>query len=191
MVEKYFGGVLPAPVSFGEHDAEIKELLVAIAPQVEERMDALDFSQALEEIWKGIRRLNKYIDETMPWVLGKEGDTDRLSTVLYNLTDGLRIISTLLLPFMEGTALKMKEQLGLSELRYEDVTVFGTTPAGSTLKKTENMFPRLDIDKELVRLDEANQKLIAERKKKKNSRKKKLKPKRARRLRSTIFRKWK
>lgn len=174
MVEKYFGGVLPAPVSFGEHDAEIKELLVAIAPQVEERMDALDFSQALEEIWKGIRRLNKYIDETMPWVLGKEGDTDRLSTVLYNLTDGLRIISTLLLPFMEGTALKMKEQLGLSELRYEDVTVFGTTPAGSTLKKTENMFPRLDIDKELVRLDEANQKLIAERKKEKEQPKEKV-----------------
>lgn len=169
MVEKYFGGTLPEAGREEDPDAEIRDLLTQIAPVVEARMEELDFSQALEEIWKGIRRLNKYIDETMPWVLGKEGDTDRLGTVLYHLTDGLRIISTLLLPFMEQTAKKMQEQLGLSELRYEDVETFGKTPAGITLKKTENMFPRLDIDKELVRLTDANQKLIDARKKEKSA----------------------
>lgn len=167
MVEKYFDGQLPAPGPQGEFDEDMIATVIGIAPRVEERMDALDFSQALEEIWKGIRRMNKYIDETMPWVLGKEGETERLGTVLYNLTDGLRIVSTLLLPFMEQTAKKMKEQLGLAELRYDQVTRFGLTPAGISLEKTENMFPRLDVEKELVRLTEANQQLIDERKKEK------------------------
>lgn len=167
MVEKYFGGTLPAPGPEEAIDSQLKDLLTGIAPQVEARMEELDFSQALEEIWKGIRRMNKYIDETMPWILGKEGNTERLATVLYNLTDGLRISSTLLLPFMETTARKMSEQLGLSELHYEETTQFGITPAGVTLKKTENMFPRLDIKKELDTLTQANDALIETRKKEK------------------------
>lgn len=169
MVEKYFGGTLSAPEEAGAFDEEIRELLTAIAPKVEAHMDALDFSQALEEIWKGIRRLNKYIDETMPWVLGKDGNTARLATVLYHLTDGLRIISTLLVPFMQQTAEKMKTQLGLQELSYEQATEFYIAKAGSTLRKTENIFPRLDLKKEIERLTDENQKLMDQRKKQKKA----------------------
>ncbi len=165
MVEKYFDGTIPAPVTKTELDAEVEALLTGIADLVEDRMAVLDFSQALEEIWKGIRRLNKYIDETTPWILGKEGETDRLSAVMYLLCDGLRIIATLLKPFMEQTALTMQTQLGLPNLSYEQVREFGVTKPGTIVKKSENMFQRLDVPKEIERLTLANDSLIEERKK--------------------------
>lgn len=164
MVEKYYEGVVPAMQKTEPVDAEVQELLTGIAAQVEDRMEVLDFSQALEEIWKGIRRLNKYIDETTPWILGKEGDDERLSTVMYVLTDGLRIIATLLKPFMETTANSMQTQLGGVALSYDEVATFGVTPVGTKVQKTENMFQRLDVPKEIERLSEANQTLIDERK---------------------------
>lgn len=165
MVEKYFDGSIPAPQERQPIDEEVENLLTGIRSRVEEFMDVLDFSQALEEIWKGIRRLNKYIDETTPWILGKEGDTKRLSSVLYLLCDGLRIVATLLKPFMEGTSRLMQAQLGIGELRYEDVTRFGVIPVGTEVKKAENMFQRLDVPKEIERLNNANQALIEERRK--------------------------
>lgn len=165
MVEKYFDGKVPAPIKKTELDAEVEALLTGIADRVEERMAVLDFSQALEEIWKGIRRLNKYIDETTPWILGKEGETDRLSAVMYLLCDGLRIIATLLKPFMEQTALTMQKQLGLQDLFYEQVREIGCTEPGADVSKSENMFQRLDVPKEIERLTLANDSLIEERKK--------------------------
>ena len=130
-------------------------------------MDKLNFSQALEEIWK-LRRTNKYVDETMPWVLDKEKKTERLNTVLYNLSESLRIISILIKPYMEKTSLEIRKQLGLeNEAVWEDAKSWGLLPIGIEVKKGNIIFPRLDIKKELVRLDEANQKLIDERAKKK------------------------
>lgn len=169
MVEKYFDGVVPERNKRQDPDEEVETLLTAIAPKFEKYMDVLDFSQALEEIWTGIRRLNKYIDETTPWILGNEGDTERLSTVLYTLTDGLRIVSTLIRPFMENTADRMLKQLGIDAPAYEDATTFGVYPAGTKVQKTENIFQRLDLEKEVVRLQEANQALIDARKKEKEN----------------------
>src|SRR5699024_10125745 len=103
MVEKYKGGILPKPIKEEEIDRELIELAGNTGTKVENYMDKLNYSQALEEIWKLIRRTNKYIDETRPWILAKD-DTERLDTVLYNLAESIRIIGLLLRPFMERTS---------------------------------------------------------------------------------------
>ncbi|MCG4586065.1 methionine--tRNA ligase, partial [Anaerosalibacter bizertensis] len=96
MVEKYNGGSIPEPIKPGEFDEDLKELAINVADIVEAKMDKLNFSGALEEIWKLIRRTNKYIDETTPWILAKEENSERLDTVLYNLCESLRITSILI-----------------------------------------------------------------------------------------------
>lgn len=166
MVEKYNEGTIPSPVKPGEYDDSLKEIGVNVASKVEQYMDKLNFSLALEEIWKLIRRTNKYIDETMPWVLAKEEDKARLDTVLYNLTEALRIISILIKPFMEKTTVEIRRQLGLNEeALWNDGKTWGLIQPGTKVARGPAIFPRLEIEKELVRLNDANQKLIEERSK--------------------------
>ena len=137
-------------------------------------MDKLNYSQALEEIWKLIRRTNKYIDETRPWILAKE-NKERLDTVLYNLAESIRIIGLLLNPFMERTSKEILSQLGLDKnINWEDGKTWGKIKVGTKVKRGEILFPRLEIDKELKRLEEANEKLIEKRSKKKVKEKKEL-----------------
>lgn len=167
MVEKYFGGEIPAPNKTEAIDEELIDVAKHTIGEVEKYIDDMAFSSVLESIWKLIRRTNKYIDETEPWVLGKNEDTERLSTVLYNLMESLRIVNILIYPFITDTALKIKEQIGQDEINWEDAREFGLTKAGTKVKKTENLFPRLDIQKEVVRLSEENQKLIEKRKQEK------------------------
>lgn len=167
MVEKYFGGEIKAPVIKEPVDDELISMAEGTILEVEKHIDELSFNNALESIWKLIRRTNKYIDETTPWILGKEENYDRLSTVLYNLVDTLRIVNILISPFITDTAKKIQVQIGLKDLNWEDARKFGLTETGTIVKKTENLFPRLDINKELKRLTEANTKLIEERKKEK------------------------
>ncbi|WP_132994875.1 methionine--tRNA ligase [Sporanaerobacter acetigenes] len=173
MVEKYNDGLIPEALKSGEFDDELKELAINIPEKVEEHMDKLDFSGALEEIWKLIRRTNKYIDETTPWVLAKEGDSERLNTVLYNLCESLRITSILIRPFMERTSDEIRRQLGFSDknISWDDGKVWGQIPVGQKVNRGNPIFPRLDIKKELERLDEANSKLIEERNAKKGKQK--------------------
>lgn len=166
MIQKYNDGVIPSPAVEEEIDKSLKDMAVSIAPKVEEYMDQLNFSQALEEIWKLIRRTNKYIDETTPWILGSEGRKDRLDTVLYNLTESLRIITILIKPFMEKTSLEIRRQLGIDgEILWEDSKVWGKLEVGGKVGDRKIIFPRLDIQKELQKLNEANEKLIIERSK--------------------------
>ena len=119
-------------------------------------MDAFQFSSALTEIWRLIARTNKYIDETMPWVLCKdEANRPRLATVMYNLCESLRIISILITPFMPETAPKIQQQLGISGdcVRYEAAASWGETPTGAVVQKGETLFPRIDVDKEIEALN--------------------------------------
>lgn len=168
MVEKYFNGEVKAPVIKEPVDDELISLAENTVNEVEKYIDELSFNNALESIWKLIRRTNKYIDETTPWVLGKEENYDRLSTVLYNLVDTLRIVNILISPFITDTAKKIQIQIGLKDLNWEDSRKFGLTEVGTIVKKTENLFPRLDINKELKRLNFENEKLIEKRKKEKS-----------------------
>ena len=163
MVEKYNEGQLVSPDREEEIDGSLVEIAINAAEKVEDSMDRLDYSQALEEIWKLIRRTNKYIDETTPWVLIKE-DKARLDTVLYNLVESIRIISILINPFMENTSKLILDQLGLgSDIDWEDAKRWGLMEVGTKVKRGDVLFPRLDIEKELVRHNEANERLIEER----------------------------
>ena len=156
MVEKYFGGTLPTERAEGEFDAELTEVVKNMPAQVTKAMDDLLLPQALAEIFKGIQRANKYIDETAPWVLAKdEANRPRLAGVLYNLCETLRFAATLLQPFMPSTAPKIAEQLGLAgmtlsydSLEYGKVSTY-------TVYKGEALFPRIDVQKELEELAKA------------------------------------
>lgn len=163
MVEKYKDGILPSPIKKEEIDESLIQIAINAAGNVEKNMDKLNYSQALEEIWKLIRRTNKYIDETTPWILAKE-DKDRLGTVLYNLVESIRIVSILINPFMENTSKLILAQLGLKEkVNWEDAKEWGKMKIGAKIERGDVLFPRLDIEKELVRHNEANEKLIEER----------------------------
>lgn len=155
MIEKYNGGVLPAAKALGEFDQDLKEIAIGAAAKVEANMDKFAFSQALEEIWIVVRRTNKYIDETMPWVLAKDEATkDRLDTVLHNLAEAIRIISVLIYPFMHTTSKEIRKQLGIwyADVEWKDAFTFEMMN-GETVKKGEPIFPRLDIEKELEELE--------------------------------------
>ncbi len=153
MIEKYFGGVLPAPGEAAAPDGELIALAEAALPEVEKKMDEFQFSLALTEIWKLISRCNKYIDETMPWALAKdEGKKGRLATVLYNLAEAARIISVLIAPVMTKTPAKIQAALGVPEelATLESIRHFGGIRPGSPVKKMELLFPRIDIEAELA-----------------------------------------
>lgn len=164
MIEKYNDGEIKSSSNKEEIDNSLKELALSRADKVEEYMDKLNFSMALEEIWKLVRRTNKYVDETMPWMLAKEEDKSRLDAVLYNLSESLRIISILIKPFMEKTSLQIRDQLGIKEdAVWEDAKVWGKLELGTKVSRGEIIFPRLDIKKELEDLANKNQELIDKR----------------------------
>jgi len=156
MIEKYFGGILPKPSQKEEVDDDLITTAQNLPKTVEEYMDKLQFSNALIEIWKLVRRANKYIDETMPWVLAKdESKKERLGTVLYNLTEALRFIAVLISPFMPNTPKKIFEQLGVEEnLTTWESLKFGLLKEGTKVKRGEIIFPRIDVKKELVAIEE-------------------------------------
>ena len=146
MVEKYFGGTLPEARQAGELDGELAQLVDAMPAAVTKCMDGLQLPQALAEIFRGIQRANKYIDETAPWVLAKdEANRSRLAAVLYNLCETLRFAATLLQPFMPQTAPKMAAQLGLDAgaLTYDALGAFGSHAAYTCLLYTSTAFRRL------------------------------------------------
>ncbi len=163
MIEKYNGGIVPdltdagkcVPVEDGvDYDAQLKETAIAAADKVAKQMDDFKFNMALEEIWIVVRRANKYIDETMPWVLAKsEEDKPRLDNVLHNLAEAIRIISVLIHPFMHTTSDAIRKQMGLwyADVAWEDAFTFEMM-CGEQVKKGDAIFPRLDIDKELEEL---------------------------------------
>ena len=156
MIEKYNGGIVPALTDErDEFDEDLKTIAVGAASKVEANMDKFAFNMALEDIWTVVRRANKYIDETMPWVLAKdEEQKPRLDSVLHNLAETLRIVSILIHPFMHTTSDAIRKQLGLwyADVDWEDAFKFEMMN-GEQVKKGEPIFPRLDIEKELEELE--------------------------------------
>lgn len=156
MADKYFGGTLPADREEGDFDAELIAEAKGLVAKVDEFMDKTQINNALAEIFKVVSRANKYIDETAPWVLGKdESKKARLATVLYNLLETIRIVSTLLSNFMPTTMPKVWEQIGAveSDITYENAGKFGVLPADVTVHRGEIIFPRIDVDKEIEELN--------------------------------------
>mgnify|MGYP000919191694 FL=1 len=159
MVGKYFGGALPA----GQRedaalDGELLAMASALRGLYEEQMEKYAFQNALAEIFKVIGRANKYIDENKPWVLAKdEAERPRLACVLYNLLETVRICTVLLTPFMPETCGKIFAQIGAggAYATWEAAGQWGLLPAGTPVIKGENLFPRIDLEKELSELEAA------------------------------------
>ncbi len=165
MVEKYFGGTLPADREAAEIDNELINTVLALRDKTDEYLDLTQLNNALAEIFKVISRANKYIDETTPWVLGKdESKKARLATVLYNLLEAIRVSTTLLSCFMPTTMPKVWEQIGADEslITYENAGKFGVLPTDVTVKKGAPLFPRIDVEKEIDELNELISKQMKE-----------------------------
>ena len=162
MVNKYFGGTLPTDRKAEALDDELYALAAATVDKVEENMEQLLFSNALAEIWKLISRTNKYIDETMPWVLAKdEANKPRLATVLYNLCEMLRLCSVMIAPFMPETAPRMFEQLGVADAaltEWDSLRCPASLPLDVTVHPGAALYPRIDVAKELESLATLTQK---------------------------------
>ncbi len=155
MLEKYFGGTLPAEQEDGEFDDSLIACAKSAAEKTEKALESYNFSTALSEIWTLVSRTNKYIDETMPWALSKdEAKKARLAKVLYNLSESVRTISVLLMPFMPETAEKIFAQLGIevASVKWESAMEWGTLSKTATMTKADALFPRIDMEKELEEL---------------------------------------
>ena len=166
MAVKYFDGILPEKRQKSEFDEDLKNTITCIAPRMEALMDKFEFSTSLKEIWAGISRANKYIDETMPWVLAKDKENDaKLANVLYNLLESIRIISILITPFMPVTPDRIYKQIKVEvgeATTFESAKVWGGYKPTSEIEKGEIIFPRIDVDKELAKLEELNKKPVKE-----------------------------
>ncbi|MBR3873494.1 MAG: methionine--tRNA ligase [Clostridia bacterium] len=179
MIEKYFGGELPAWTDAVDEtfDTPLHEHCRALPALVEAQMDKLQYSQALAEIWKVIGECNKYIDLTQPWVLCKdESKKDRLANVMLTLAECVRFVAVLIYPFMPTTPERIFAQLGVSDeaLRtWESLSEFGKLPAGTKVQKGEALFPRIDIKKELEVLNPQEEKAEPKKEKKEKKQEKK------------------
>lgn len=154
MVEKYEGGVVAGPSVSEPVDDDLKNVAITTAKNFEEQMDTMKINDAINDTWAFIGRTNKYIDETMPWVLAKDpAKKGRLETVLYNLVEALRIITYLVSPVIPTSAENMWGQLGLTDFKsalLADAQVWGKYPAGNKVAKGDALFPRYDLNEEIA-----------------------------------------
>ena len=158
MCHKYSNGVLSDHAAADAIDQELIDLCLATPAKVEARMEGLHVADAIDEIFALLRRANKYIDETQPWVLGKDPEQkERLDTVLYNLLETIRFCATLLKPYLPETADKIFAQLAIEPTDWESLTQFGLLPAGHTVGKAEILFARLDMKKKLEEIEAFNE----------------------------------
>jgi len=154
MVAKYFDGVIQGPTASEEIDTELMNIALALPTKVAAKMDHLRVADAMDEIWTLLRRSNKYIDETFPWVLAKdESKQERLGTVLYNLLESIRIAAVMLRPFMPETSDKIFQQINTQVTSYESLKSFDGMIAGQSVGVAEVLFARMDEKKKLLEIN--------------------------------------
>ena len=160
MSNKYFGGVVENKGVVEPVDEDLKAFALAVPGKVAEKMDKLRVADAMTEVFTLFKRLNKYIDETMPWALAKdEAKKDRLATVLYNLVEGITMGATLLEAFMPETTERILAQLNAEKRTLEDLKTFGLYPSGNKVtEKPEILFARLDLKEVLAKVEELHPK---------------------------------
>ncbi|MCQ2442856.1 MAG: methionine--tRNA ligase [Oscillospiraceae bacterium] len=163
MVGKYFGGKLPQEQTADEAmDAELIAMASGLKAKYETLMEKYTFQTALVEIFKVIDRANKYIDENAPWVLARSPETmPRLARVMYNLLETIRVCNILLTPFMPATVVEIAKQIGSDRNLWEDAE-WGLLSADAQVVKGANLFPRIDLKKELEALAQIEEERKAE-----------------------------
>ncbi|WP_251444233.1 methionine--tRNA ligase [Veillonella intestinalis] len=168
MIEKYHGGVITAMPSVGEYDKDLAALAVQTVKDYETYMEEFDLNRALKAVWALISRTNKYIDETMPWVLAKganEGDAEKLQTVMYHLAEALRIIAVLVDPVIPTGAPKIWDQLGLTgfaKATLDDVRQWGGLATGTKVVKGDPIYPRFEVPEMIETPAVANEVVVAQ-----------------------------
>ena len=153
MCNKYFGGQVP---KYNGHKNDVDEEIETFAKEVttkfEQKIDNLEIANSLQEIWNLVSRTNKYIDETMPWVLAKEDNKEKLESCIYHLIENLRRIAILINPFMTATSEKMFKQLGIEteELKtWESLENYNEIEDTKVIEKGEPLFMRLNSEEEI------------------------------------------
>lgn len=164
MIDKYNGGLVAKGSKTDTYDEELKALAKTTYDDFVSQMDDFKFNEALQTVWTFIRRANKYVDETEPWILGRdEANKDRLNTVLYNLAESLRIVAQLIEPVMKNTSKEILKKLGTDNKGFASAGEFGLLEEGAKVTKGANLFDRLDVEVELKKLHDRNNELIAQR----------------------------
>ena len=155
MSNKYFGGMVKRTGVTEPVDEELKAVVQGTKEKVAAKMEDLRVADAITEIFTLFKRCNKYIDETMPWVLAKDEEKkDRLAEVLYNLVEGICVGATLLEAFMPGTTEKILAQLNAPKRSYEELDSFGLYPSGNKVtEKPEILFARLDVKEVMEKVE--------------------------------------
>ena len=148
MTVKYFGGVVPEPAEETELDQSLKETVLQAVYEARELMSNYRVADSLDVIFSALRRANKYIDETTPWVLAKdEANRKRLATVIYNLLESVRIAAVAITPYIPETAEKIFLQLGAEEKSAKSAEIFGMLTPGKPLGEASVLFARVDEKK--------------------------------------------
>ena len=158
MDHKYFGGQIMHPVAAEPLDEELKAVALTMPGKVEAKMNELKVADAIDEIFVLLRRANKYIDETTPWILAKDENTHaRLGTVLYNLLEAIRFAAVALEPFLPETSARILSQLNTTNGGLESLTTFGVLEAGGQVNAPEILFARLDMEKKMAQINAFNE----------------------------------
>ena len=151
MCQKYFNGIVYEPTTYTELDLELRDMVMSLPNKVKAKMDDLRVAEAIDEIFEVLRRCNKYIDETTPWILAKEQNEERLKTVLYTLLESIRSCAVMLQPFLPDTADEIFKQLN-TENRYIDSINFKGMDPLIKLNEPTPLFLRIEKEKKLQEL---------------------------------------
>jgi methionyl-tRNA synthetase len=153
MLEKYFEGVVPKPGPNGELEKQLAQLGTSYSAKAREQMDRLAFHEALAQAWELVKRANKYIEESAPWKVAKEGDAgkEKLATIMFSLMESLRVTALSVAPFLPFTAQGIWSQLGYSDDIHhhslKETEEWGKIPMGQKIAKGQPLFPRIEKKK--------------------------------------------
>jgi methionyl-tRNA synthetase len=154
MLEKYFEGVVPQPGPQSSLEAGLKAIAIAYAAKARVSMVTFDFPTTLEAVWELVKRSNKYIEETSPWKIDKEGDSgkEKLATVMYSLMESLRVTAISIAPFLPFTAQGIWKQLGYTDDVHQhllsETEEWGKMAVGQKIAKGQPLFPRIEKKKD-------------------------------------------
>lgn len=152
MIERYRDGLVPPATTPTALERDLREVAARAAAGVEEELERFDMAAALAGAWQLVDRANKYIEETAPWNLARQGQGERLDTVLYHLAESLRILRVIVAPFMPGLVARLGRQLGLPDPQtfpaWDEARTWGLLPPGTRVRRGEPLFPRL-LDEEI------------------------------------------